>query len=61
VAEFARRRGVYSALVRARWDDAVARGTPCLVTDALPDTSYPILRRFGFEDIATITRVEDPR
>jgi hypothetical protein len=61
VAEWARRRGVYSALVRARWDDAVARGTPCLVTDALPTTSYPILKRFGFEDIATIRRLEDPR
>jgi hypothetical protein len=61
VADWARRRGVYSALVRARWDDAVTRGTPCLVTDALPGTSYPILKRFGFADIATITRVEDPR
>lgn len=61
VAEWARRRGVYTALVRARWDDAVARGTPCLVTDALPDTSYPILKRIGFEDIATIRRLEDPR
>jgi hypothetical protein len=61
VADWARRRGVYTALVRARWDDAVARGTPCLVTDALPDTSYPILKRLGFEDIATIRRLEDPR
>jgi hypothetical protein len=61
VAQWARRRGVYSALVRARWDDAVGRATPCLVTDALPDTSYPILKRFGFEDIATIRRLEDPR
>jgi hypothetical protein len=61
VAEWARRRGVYTALVRARWDDAVARGTPCLVTDALPDTSYPILRRVGFEEVATIRRIEDSR
>jgi hypothetical protein len=61
VAEWARGRGVYSALVRARWEDAVARGTPCLVTDALPDTSYPILKHFGFEEVATIRRVEDPR
>ena len=61
VAEWARGRGVYRALVRARWDDAVARGTPALVTEALPDTSYPILRRLGFEDVATIRRLEDPR
>jgi hypothetical protein len=61
VAEWARRRGVYTALVRARWDDAVARGTPCLVTEALPGTSYPILKRLGFEDVATIRRLEDPR
>jgi RimJ/RimL family protein N-acetyltransferase len=60
-AEWARRRGVYTALVRARWDDAVARGTPCLVTEALPDTSYPILKRVGFEEVATIRRVEDSR
>jgi hypothetical protein len=59
VAEWARRRGVYTALLRARWDDAVARGTPCLVTEALPDTSYPILRRVGFEEVATIRRLED--
>ena len=61
VAEWARRRGVYRALVRARWDDAAARGTPCLVTEALPDTSYPILRRSGFEEVATVRRLEDPR
>jgi hypothetical protein len=61
VAEWARRRGVYTALVRARWDDAVARGTPCLVTEALPDTSFPILRRIGFQEVGTITRLEDPR
>jgi hypothetical protein len=29
-AEWARGRGVYRALVRARWDFAVARGTPAL-------------------------------
>jgi len=61
VAEWARGRGVYRALVRARWDDAVARGTPALVTEALPDTSYPILRGLGFEDVGTTRRLEDRR
>jgi hypothetical protein len=61
VAEWARGRGVYRALVRARWDDAVARGTPALVTEAKPDTSYPILKRVGFADVCTIRRLEDPR
>ena len=61
VLEWARGRGVYRALVRARWDDAVARGTPALVTEALPDTSYPILKRVGFADVGTIRRLEDVR
>ena len=61
VAEWARGRGIYRTLVRARWDDAVARGTPALVTDALPDTSYPILKRVGFVDVCTIQRLEDVR
>jgi hypothetical protein len=61
VADWARGRGVYKALVRARWDDAVARGTPALVTEALPDTSYPILKRLGFVDVGTIRRLEDTR
>ena len=57
--EWARGRGVYRALVRARWDYAVARGTPGLVTQAMPDTSYPILRRLGFEEVCTIRRLAD--
>jgi hypothetical protein len=61
VLEWARGRGAYRALVRARWDDAVARGTPALVTEALPDTSYPILKRVGFVDVCTIRRLEDLR
>jgi hypothetical protein len=61
VLEWARGRGVYRALLRARWDDAVARGTPALVTEALPDTSYPILKRVGFVDVCTIRRLEDLR
>jgi hypothetical protein len=61
VAEWARGRGVYRSLVRARWDDAVERGTPALVSEALPDTSYPILKRVGFVDVCTIRRLEDVR
>ena len=61
VAEWARGRGVYRSLVRARWDDAAARGTPALISEALPDTSYPILKRVGFVDVCTIRRLEDVR
>jgi hypothetical protein len=60
VARWARGRGLYRALVRARWDFAVACGTPALVTQADPATSYPILKRVGFEDVCTIRRLEDP-
>ena len=59
VVPWARGRGVYRALVRARWDDAVDRGTPALVTQAVPDTSYPILKRLGFLDVCTVRRLED--
>lgn len=58
-AEWARGRGAYRALVQARWEYAVARGTPALVTHAQPDTSYPILRRLGFEEVCTIRRLQD--
>jgi hypothetical protein len=58
-AAWARGRGVYRALVRARWQYAVEQGTPALVTHAKPDTSYPILRRLGFEEVCTIRRLED--
>lgn len=61
VLEHARGRGVYRALVRARWEDAAARGTPGLIVEALPDTSYPILKRIGFEEVCIIRRLEDPR
>jgi hypothetical protein len=61
VAPWARGRGLYRALVRARWDDAVARGTPALVTEAMPDTSYPILKGLGFVDVCLLRRLEDPR
>jgi acetyltransferase (GNAT) family protein len=58
-AKWARGRGVYRALVHARWEYAVARGTPALVTHANPKTSYPILRRLGFEEVCTIRRLQD--
>ena len=61
VAPWARGRGLYRALVRARWDDAVERGTPALVTQANPETSYPILRRLGFDEVCEIRRLEDVR
>jgi len=49
----ARGRGAYRALVHARWDDAVARGTPLAVTDA-GSMSRPILARLGFRELCTI-------
>jgi GNAT superfamily N-acetyltransferase len=54
----ARGRGAYRALVRARWDEAVRRGTPALVTQAAP-TSEPILRRLGFEEVTRLRRLND--
>jgi hypothetical protein len=60
-APWARGRGLYRALVRARWDFAVERGTPALVTQAVPDTSYPILKRLGFQDVCDVLRREEPR
>lgn len=59
VASWARGRGLYRALVAARWEYAAARGTPALVTHANPGTSYPILLRLGFTEIGTIHRLED--
>jgi len=48
-----RGKGAYRALVRARWDDAVARGIPVLVTQAGP-MSLPILTRLGFREVSRI-------
>ena len=58
-APWARGRGLYRALVRARWDDAVHRGTPALVVHANPETSLPILLRLGFREVCLIRRLED--
>ena len=46
-----RSRGIYRALVRARWDDAVRRGTPALIVGA-GNMSRPILERIGFRAVA---------
>jgi len=46
-----RGRGVYRALIRARWDDAVRRGTPALIVGA-GAMSQPILERIGFRIVA---------
>jgi hypothetical protein len=60
-APWARGRGLYRALVHARWEYAVARGTPALVTEAIVDTSYPILQRLGFTEVCTVRRLEESR
>ena len=49
----ARGRGAYRALLRARWDDAVALGTPALITQG-GSMSRPILERSGFERVGEI-------
>jgi GNAT superfamily N-acetyltransferase len=54
----ARGRGAYRALVRARWEEAVRRGTPALVVQASP-MSRPILERSGFRSVGEIALVID--
>lgn len=54
----ARGRGAYRALVRARWEEGARRGTPILVTQANA-MSRPILRRLGFQEVATIRIYRD--
>lgn len=49
----ARNRGVYRALVHARWEHAAARRTPLLVVQA-GHMSAPVLTRLGFESHGTI-------
>jgi hypothetical protein len=53
-----RGRGVYLALVHARWRDAVERDTPRLVVQAGP-MSRPILERVGFQEIGEIELLVD--
>lgn len=54
----ARGRGVYRALVHARWEHAVARGTPLLVVQA-GRMSAPILTGLGFESHGEIRLYAD--
>jgi predicted N-acetyltransferase YhbS len=58
VAEEARGRGVYRALVRARWDEAARRGTPALVVQA-GQMSKPILERLGFRTVCEVHALLD--
>jgi hypothetical protein len=57
-APWARGRGAYRALVRARWDAAVERGTPALAVSA-GAMSAPILYGLGFERVCSFRRLED--
>jgi len=54
-----RGRGIYRALVRARWDDAVRLGADALVVNAIVDTSGPILERLGFRAVGRIRLLAD--
>lgn len=54
----ARGRGAYRALLRARWDEAVARGTPALMTQA-GSMSRPILERLGFAPVGHVHMLLD--
>jgi hypothetical protein len=59
-AAWARGRGAYRAVVRARWDEAVRRGTPALAVGA-GSMSQPILERLGFEQVLQFRRLESVR
>jgi hypothetical protein len=54
----ARGRGAYRALIRARWDDAVALGAPALITQG-GSMSRPILERLGFERVGEVHMLMD--
>jgi len=53
-----RGRGLYRALVRARWEDAVRLGAGALVVQA-SDMSRPILQRLGFRPTGAVTLLVD--
>jgi hypothetical protein len=46
------------ALLRARWDEAAARGTPALITQG-GSMSRPILERLGFEAVGHVHMLVD--
>src|SRR5215211_6214997 len=54
----ARGRGAYRALLHARWLDAVANGTPALITQG-GAMSRPILERLGFERVGELHILRD--
>jgi GNAT superfamily N-acetyltransferase len=54
-----RGRGVYRALVRARWEYAAARGTPLLVVQA-GHMSAPVLEGLGFRAHGVLHLYKDP-
>jgi GNAT superfamily N-acetyltransferase len=54
----ARGRGVYTALVHARWRETVARGVPRIVVSAGP-MSAPILQKLGFERLGGVRLLRD--
>jgi hypothetical protein len=54
----ARGRGAYRALIRARWDDAVALGTPALITQG-GSMSRPSLERLGFDRVGEVHMLLD--
>jgi hypothetical protein len=58
VLQHARGRGAYRALVQARWDDAVERGSPALIVHA-GSMSRPILERLGFQTVCELEVLED--
>lgn len=54
----ARGRGVYRALVAARWEQAVERGVPVLTVQA-GDMSRPVLQKLGFEVVDEMVLLRD--
>jgi GNAT superfamily N-acetyltransferase len=54
----ARGRGAYRALLRARWDEAVASGAPTLITQG-GSMSRPILERLGFQPVGHVHMLLD--
>ena len=54
----ARGRGAYRALIRARWEEAAARGTPALITQG-GSMSRPILEHLGFERVGEVHMLVD--
>lgn len=54
----ARGRGVYSAVVHARWQETLERGVPRMVVSAGP-MSAPILERLGFRRLGQVRLLRD--